>query len=103
MRGRPRNTDYRNAIFKCLVNAGDSLWVNQISRLTGVPAKTVTNILDEFRDKGLIDDRDIARETKGKVKMRFVTLKQISTEELASKLKAEKTIAKIKSWHSEGR
>lgn len=100
MRGRPKSIDYRNAVFKCLADAESSLWVNQISRLTGVPAKTVTNILDEFHDKGLIDDRDIARETKGKVKMRFVTLKSLSREELTSRLKAEKTISKIRSWHA---
>lgn len=99
MRGRPRNTDYRNTVFKCLLDAPSGMWVNQISRLTGIPAKTVTNILDEFYDKGLITDNNISKITTAKVKLRFVTLKPIRQEELANRLKAEKTIDKVKSWH----
>ena len=101
MRGRPKNSDYRNAVFKCLVNAGGTLWVNQISRLTGIPSKTVTNILDEFQEKGLIEDRDFSKETQGKIKMRLVSLKQMSREDLLNRLKAERIIAKIKGWESE--
>ena len=73
-KGRKKNLDYRNAVFKCLLDHKGALWVNMISELTGIPAKTVTNILDEFYSKGMITDHDIARETNGRVKFRLVSL-----------------------------
>lgn len=71
---KKKNKEYRELVINCLMKAEGPLWVREIARRTNLNPQTVTNILDELALNGIIKDQDIARETKGKVKLRLVRI-----------------------------
>lgn len=72
---RRKKIELRTAVLKCLNEAEGALWVREIGRRTGIAHTTVSNILDNLYTAGLIIDHDLARDTKGKLKIRLVRLK----------------------------
>lgn len=76
---RKRNMELRKKIIACLKRAyaeDEPLWVNEISRRTGIAHSTVSLILDDMSVKGMITDINPFREAEGMhIKLRMVKLK----------------------------
>jgi predicted transcriptional regulator len=72
-----RKKDYyiRLKILSVLRRANKPLWVREIAKIADLSPSTVSYVLDELSLAGIVINHDFARETKGKIKLRLVSLK----------------------------